>query len=215
MATPRTFHFILEWRTPWKRGFSLFLFCGFFCFLESSVHFGKLHENTRENSDHISSVPWIAGLPSTTDKLSESGREQMWPTPNWLHQHSFCVLILFSCQSVLSFLQKSTLLSPLHIKDKQNNIHHCFEVDLSMCFTHNRYLKAFSIFQWMLPSVPVQIFPITWNAFPWNIKHSCQFYFCPMWFGQSTNADMCEAISEIGYVYIVMLWGYWGTGSEK
>lgn len=133
------------------------------CILESFMRIlGK--------TDHISSVPWIAGLPLTTDKLSESGREQMWPTPNWLHQHSFCVLILFSCRSVLSFLQKSTLLSPLHIKDKRNNIHHCFEVDLSMCFSYDRYLKAFSIFQWMLPSVPVQIFPITWKAFLWNIK---------------------------------------------
>lgn len=123
-------------------------------------------------TDHISSVPWIAGLPLTADKLSESGREQMWPTPNWLHQHSFCVLILFSCRSVLSFLRKSTLLSPLHIKDKHNNIHHCFEVDLSMCFAHDRYLKAFSIFQWMLPSVPVQTFsnhlkciPVEYQAF--------------------------------------------------
>lgn len=185
--------------------FFFFVFWRVQCTLESFMRIlGK--------TDHISSVPWIAGLPLTADKLSESGREQMWPTPNWLHQHSFCVLILFSCRSVLSFLRKSTLLSPLHIKDKHNNIHHCFEVDLSMCFAHDRYLKAF---QWMLPSVPVQIFPITWNAFPWNIKHSCQFYFCPMWFGQSTNADVCEAISEIGYVYIVMLWGYWGTGSEK
>lgn len=25
----------------------------------------------------------------------ESGREQMWPTPNWLHQHSLCLLVLF------------------------------------------------------------------------------------------------------------------------
>lgn len=45
----------------------------------------------------------------------ESGREQMWPTPNWLHQHSVCLSFFPSCFALFcySLPLKAALLSPL------------------------------------------------------------------------------------------------------
>ncbi len=38
----------------------------------------------------------------------ESGREQMWPTPNWLHQHSLSLLIIFPLRFRLVLLLPSS-----------------------------------------------------------------------------------------------------------
>lgn len=48
----------------------------------------------------------------------ETGREQMWPTPNWLHQHSLRLLILFpSCfTSLCSVCPLKRALLSLHQK---------------------------------------------------------------------------------------------------
>lgn len=91
----------------------------------------------------------------------ESGREQMWPTPNWLHQHSLSVCLSFF-PSLFCFSLSSALLS-------RCSIHHCF-VDLNMCLAHYKHSKALSIFWWVFPCVAVQTVPTTWNAFTRNIE---------------------------------------------
>lgn len=76
--------------------------------------FGKFHENTGEKCDRISSVSLRGRSARRWPQINyqESGREQMWPTPNWLHQHSLLPLLMllfpscFSSPTFTSFKKK-------------------------------------------------------------------------------------------------------------
>lgn len=102
----------------------------------------------------------------------ESGKEQMWPTPNWLHSLSLSASLCF-----FFFLRVSpALLSPLYQKEIRHRIHYCFEADLSMCLAHYKH-------SWEFPCVTEQTVHTDWNTITLNIEGgSYQSHFHP-WCG--------------------------------
>lgn len=98
----------------------------------------------------------------------ESGREQMWPTPNWLHQNApFSLPLVLPCSAPpFTFLYCTE---------------HCvisFTVDLNMCLAHVTDIMSPSLtFHYKtFPCVTVHTFPITWAKAHWILRDfKCSF----------------------------------------
>lgn len=160
MATSRIFDFILHWTAHW------------------SVH-SVLESFMRTLEKSLTTFhPFHAKLVCHWPQINyqESGTEQMWPTPNWLHQHSAYVFSLLF--RLILLLPPSAFSSA---RQTWCGINHCFVVDLNMCLAHYKHLRALSIFWWVFPCVAVQTVPSTQSAITRNMEGSYQSHFYLVW----------------------------------